>query len=323
MVLHKHISDNEKGLELYRSFIEIQRKYHAALLDRRQSAGLAVARRERALARRVARVEMLRTVGEQSFILFPSLPVELRLKVWSFVETPYDEPRIHSIRGFPYSLLDSKQGATSEILKHDPDIRHISRWKVEPEEHFDRVVFLSPHSIHPILHVCQESRSYAKRKFDLTFEFETYINFKRDTIFLDRSSGISYEEYRSPGVLSAQELSNRCLAKSKVSSLAIHAFNDAELGVLKHLATMFKSGLPSLEELIVVECDHRLFERDGSIIERTSGNAMARNSAFVNNFHSSNLSRRHQNWYEDSWKDVLSSCPEWKPPLLRYVHAST
>ena len=85
--------------------------YYAALEIERDLEELSVARSERALANRIARVEMFRTVGQQSFELFPSLPIELRLKIWSLVETPYDEPRVHSIRGFPYALLDSKQEA--------------------------------------------------------------------------------------------------------------------------------------------------------------------------------------------------------------------
>ena len=105
--------------------------------------------------------------------------------------------------------------------------------------------------------------------------------------------------------------------------MAIHAFKDAELGVFKHLAAMFKSGLPKLEELIVVVSDHRQFERHGSMIERTGGNAMARDSVFVNISHSVHLSRQHQVWYEDSWKDIRRNCLKWKPPSLRHVWAST
>ena len=155
-----------------------------------------------------------RCCGEMKFTLFPSLPVELRLKIWSFVETPYNEPRVHSIRGFPYTLLDSKQEAASKVLENNPKIWKITRFEFEPDR-FDRVVFLSPHAIHPILHACQQSRYYALKTFDLTFEFETYVNFSRDIIFLDSSKGISHEEDCEPGLQSAYELSQRTMASPR------------------------------------------------------------------------------------------------------------
>jgi hypothetical protein len=230
---------------------------------------LSVARSERALAKRVARVEMFRTVGQQSFELFPSLPIELRLKIWSLVETPYDEPRVHSIRGFPYALLDSKQVAPGRLLEDNPDVRYISRWEGEPEGHFDHVVFLSPHGIHPVLHVCRESRYYTLKTFDFTFEFETYISFSRDTIFLDSLKGITYEEYCDSGMQSVDEMMKRNLAKSKVTSLAINAFEEEERAVFDKVLAMFKAGLPKLKELILVETDYREFND-------TDGNAIAR-----------------------------------------------
>lgn len=91
------LDKREKDLERRKPFFGIQCKYHAALQDERDVDDLGVTRDERGLAKRVARLEMLQTVSNMKFTLFPSLPIELHLRIWSFVETPYDEPRIHSI----------------------------------------------------------------------------------------------------------------------------------------------------------------------------------------------------------------------------------
>ena len=78
---------------------------------------------------------------------------------------------------------------------------------------------------------------------------------------------------------------------------------------------MFKSGLPKLVELIVVQRDHR-------DLEATSGNAIARNLVCVES--TEDPSRLHPEWYEASWKNVDErSNPEFKPPVLIFVDAFT
>ena len=42
------------------------------------------------------------------FTVFPNLPIGLRKKIFGFIDTPYLEPHVHAIRGFPENILKDK-----------------------------------------------------------------------------------------------------------------------------------------------------------------------------------------------------------------------
>ncbi|KAH8588633.1 hypothetical protein B0O99DRAFT_600660 [Bisporella sp. PMI_857] len=120
------------------------------------------------------------------FTLFVQLPPELRLKIWEQVETPYEKPRIHVIRGMPSHLLICRTSFHS-VRRHHDDSQHVELFPIRDgmRPTFDRVLYLSPHGVHPVLHVCHEPRSLFMRKFKLEFAFSTLVNFSEDTIFID------------------------------------------------------------------------------------------------------------------------------------------
>ena len=106
------------------------------------------------------------------------------------------------------------------------------------------------------------------------------------------------------------------LAKSKVTSLAIHAFEEEDRDVFDKVVTMFKTGLAELKESILVEMDYREFIG-------TEGNAIARDLVFIEYPPNSSFSSDVK-WYEDCFKDVdESDDPEIKLPVLRHVRGAT
>lgn len=121
-----------------------------------------------------------------TFTHFSRLPIEVRLKIWDLVETPYDEPRIHAIRGIPYHLLKGKPSYHSHV-RNQKDPEHHQIYMTNDYWICDRVAFPSPHGVHPILHVCKEAREFFTAKFSLQWAFDTLVNFTLDTILLDKT----------------------------------------------------------------------------------------------------------------------------------------
>jgi hypothetical protein len=92
--------------------------------------------------------------AEDRGISFNNLPTELRLKIWEFAFASHTEPRLHCV--------------------------NLQKSKSSP----DRETFISNHPVSPILHTNRESRSHYFHKTQLTFAFETYINFDYDIVYV-------------------------------------------------------------------------------------------------------------------------------------------
>jgi len=198
--------------------------------------------------------------NERAFTLFPKLPIELRLKIWSHVETPYHKARIHTISGF-----------THETLKTKPEVRyarHLSfdgplpgivprDWpRVDDVRLAFKLAFLSPHAIHPVLHTCHESRQAVIKTFGLTFAFGTYVDFEKDVIFFDQSLTIDvFDETWYPGKLALQELLLHTELKGKVKRLALKT--ESRRRWIIEAQEIIIEAAEDLEELFVVYVDLR------------------------------------------------------------------
>jgi hypothetical protein len=93
-----------------------------------------------------------RGTKDGGFTCFQSLPTELRLKIWRFAFASYLCPRVHCI-----------------------DVRTSKGHKLK---------FMSNQPVSPLLHTNRESRAHYLFTTQMTFAFETYINFKIDTIYI-------------------------------------------------------------------------------------------------------------------------------------------
>ena len=127
--------------------------------------------------------------------------------VWEFVPVPcYETQQIHSIVGF-----DKK------ALKHNTNLPFLNKAPLNPLlpdpvtgdypcVYDGEIVFLSSIPIHPLLHVCQESRTVTIKRYSLLYAFGTYINFDHDIIFCDGSLAIYPGEHSRPGIASLVQI---------------------------------------------------------------------------------------------------------------------
>lgn len=102
----------------------------------------------------------------------------------------WETPQIHTIAGLKEYTLT--QYPALPFLKNQTR-PYTSLWV-----NSNKAVFLSPILIHPLLHVCQESRATTIARYNLTYAFGTYINFDLDIILCDESdSGVRYKNANS------------------------------------------------------------------------------------------------------------------------------
>jgi hypothetical protein len=104
------------------------------------------------------------------FTLFPELPLELRLKIWSFI-TP--GPRTVSIKYKGLSFYSIGKGFSAA-----------AGWR-------------SPDPVPIILHICRESRNEALKSYQLAFGSylhpgRIYFDFSKDTLRFGNSQGDAY-----------------------------------------------------------------------------------------------------------------------------------
>jgi hypothetical protein len=126
-----------------------------------------------------------------------------------------------------------------------------------------------------MVQACKEARYFALKNFNLTFAFETYINFDIDTIYLERSPGITFSEKYGIGFHSAKELLKNGTVRNAVKSLALssdfdniydprlRSWHDGKVGrnSANLIASIFEPKLPKLEELVFVHDDERYQSR--------------------------------------------------------------
>jgi len=91
--------------------------------------------------------EESRLTANNSFTSFLRLPIELRLKIWELALPPQNQPRIHCVNERKSS-------------------------------------FISNQPISPLLHVCNESRTFYLSYTQATFAFETYFSPQIDIIYI-------------------------------------------------------------------------------------------------------------------------------------------
>ncbi|KAE9381206.1 hypothetical protein N431DRAFT_424799 [Stipitochalara longipes BDJ] len=106
----------------------------------------------------------------RSFTLFPDLPVEIRLKIWSFIAP---SPRTVSIKYKGLSFNSIGKGFLAA-----------AGWR-------------SPDPVPIILHICQESRTEALKSYQLAFGLylqrgHIYFDFSKDTLRFGNSQGDAY-----------------------------------------------------------------------------------------------------------------------------------
>lgn len=257
------LNEREARLELWeQSLADREIKVHDRqlrldyLISRLESQKAGLDDLERSLRARIREVA--------GFALFPLLPVELRIKIWSFAldDTPYREPRVHPIHALPTRTLRSMHRFNSSATK---------TIDIEPADHPDlrsldeKAIFLSPHTIHPLLHACRESRDVALDKFNLTFVFGTFVNFKHDIIFLDGSPTLS-DEMRYAGDMVCSEFARLPELKNQVRKLAIHVGRAPQwVGIV---GKTLKGHMGKLEELYFVVGDQRRVVEDQHSPER-------------------------------------------------------
>jgi hypothetical protein len=107
---------------------------------------------------------------QQSFTLFPELPLELRLKIWSFIAPG---PRTVSIKYKGLSFYSIGKGFSAA-----------AGWR-------------SPDPVPTILHICQESRTEALKSYRLAFgsylhSGRIYFDFSKDTLRFGNNQGDAY-----------------------------------------------------------------------------------------------------------------------------------
>jgi hypothetical protein len=91
--------------------------------------------------------EESRLTANKSFTSLLRLPIELRLKIWELALPSQNQPRIHCVNERKSS-------------------------------------FISNQAISPLLHVCNESRTFYLSYTQATFAFETYFSPKMDIIYI-------------------------------------------------------------------------------------------------------------------------------------------
>jgi hypothetical protein len=109
----------------------------------------------------------------QSFTLFPDLPFELRLKIWGHIAA---EPRVVGIN---YRNQRAKRRGINITFYHN------------------RAGWTSPDPVPVILHICQESRTEARKYLKTTFGShwfpgEVYFDFDKDTLHFGNGKGMDY-----------------------------------------------------------------------------------------------------------------------------------
>jgi hypothetical protein len=109
----------------------------------------------------------------QSFTLFPELPFELRLKIWSFIAPG---PRVVGIN---YRNQRAKRRGISVTFYHN------------------RAGWTSPDPVPIILHISQESRTEGLKSLKTTFGShwfpgEVYFDFEKDTLHFANGKGMDY-----------------------------------------------------------------------------------------------------------------------------------
>ena len=182
----------------------------------------------------------------ERFTFFHKLPLELRRIIWfhAIANTTYSLPRVHSIQAYLRNNPKEKSQSIRNL-----GVIYPTRGIIET-----RAIFLSPHGIDPLLYSCSEARSYVIKKLDLTFAFETWINFSLDTILLDRSR-INSEYGMYGGELASIEISKRPELSNKIRKLALIVSNSAR-GVMT-IGKRLNGQLQNLEELFFVVDDIR------------------------------------------------------------------
>ncbi|KAE8443614.1 hypothetical protein EG329_001547 [Mollisiaceae sp. DMI_Dod_QoI] len=142
-----------------------------------------------------------------TFTCFKELPCEIQLLVWDHVETPYQRsasPQVHSIREFPRLKVKAMHPKVDVLGTHinyiechrlsfgGPSTTSIgsrSDANAPIELHVGNGIFLSTTAppIHPLLHICRQSRYYTLMKHNLIYKLHTYVNLEHDIFFLDFS----------------------------------------------------------------------------------------------------------------------------------------
>jgi len=140
--------------------------------------------------------ELQPLVGSGDSILFPTLPTEIRLQIWSHALQPHLTPRIHTI--------SSKAGNPSR--------------------------FFSNQSIPNLLHICHESRSVFLTKTEALFVYGTYINFDLDSIYIpefplatttdDQGLTLSQRPLQGEGIEALKDLQTNRLVAERLQKLA-------------------------------------------------------------------------------------------------------
>jgi hypothetical protein len=239
----KALQDRENALSTREQELR-DRKHH---LDDREFAmndqEMGLGHFERMLFRRTKELE--------GFAFFPMLPLELQRNIWfhAISNTTYALSRVHSIKALDPTNL------RSDAKEKSRSIQNISLPQRTQGTTFDtRAIFLSPHGIDPLLYSCSEARNYVIKKLDLTFAFETWINFNLDTIFLDES-GMNRETGRYRGELASIEISKRPFLSNKIRNLALRV-SDSAYGVTA-IGKKLDGQLQNLEELFFVVDDIR------------------------------------------------------------------
>jgi hypothetical protein len=98
---------------------------------------------------------------EPHFMRFPELPLELRLIIWSFA---LPEPQVVTIKKKVEQVEEDAQQQASTTFRAE-----------------------ASYNIPALLHVCQDSRSVARKNYRLSFkqhlEHPVYIDFSQDTVY--------------------------------------------------------------------------------------------------------------------------------------------
>jgi hypothetical protein len=197
------------------------------------------------------RVLFSRAQELEGFAFFPKLPLELQRNIWfhAIANTTYALSRVHSIKALNPTNLRSDAKENSRSIQYLSLVQ-----RTQGTTFGTRAIFLSPHGIDPLLHSCSEARNFVIKNLDLTFAFETWINFTLDTILLDRSS-MNSEIGRYSGELASIELLKRPEMSNKIRNLALRVSSSVH-GVTA-IGERLDGQLQNLEELFFVVDDIR------------------------------------------------------------------
>ncbi|KAE9372714.1 hypothetical protein N431DRAFT_466955 [Stipitochalara longipes BDJ] len=217
------------------------------------------------------------------FKLFPKLPIAIRHRIYSYIDTPYTETHIHAICGFPKHVLDKVSPPEKQTIEPSPpsQLQWPNADHAWPEKtpvayftwHLQGGRFFSTTApkIHSLLYTCKESRGYITEKHNLVHAFGTLINLDRDIVFLDASTTIHYAEVNNPGIEAFAELLRHPELIKKIKRLAFHVQVRDYLWLNK-CAEKIKGLLISLEELYLVWADDGRHQEVQKKVPKLTGN---------------------------------------------------